>query len=93
MPARKFSVGKEELQDFHLEEWKEVVAQNPIAQDGRAMSYRENQGVLRSASIPVGLQGIGQGISLSGSESGEGKGREGKGREGKGVRNFELQLP
>lgn len=46
MPARKFSVGKDELQDFQLEEWKEVVPENPIAPDGRAMKYRENQGVL-----------------------------------------------
>lgn len=57
MPARKFSVGKDELQDFQLEERKEVVPQNPIAPDGRAMRYRENQGVLGSASIPLRVQG------------------------------------
>lgn len=56
MPARKFSVGKDELQDFQLEEWK-VVPQNPIAPDGRVMKYRENHGMLGSVLILVRLQG------------------------------------
>lgn len=77
MPARKFSVGKDELQDFQLEERKEVVPQHPVAPDGKVMKYREKQCVVGSASILVRLQGE------IGKESGEGK----------EVRKFELQLP
>lgn len=50
-------MGKDELQDFQLEVWKEAVPQNPIAPDSRAMKYSKNQGVLVHTSTAKGWQG------------------------------------